>query len=84
MCVVVCMLDCRFVSIHMCMCPNVHLNFCICVHVHVCIMFVYIVCDTVYVRTYPVELVYQKGKCTRICHMCTLPLICAQLVIEVN
>ena len=87
MCVVVCMLDFRFIrlSINMCMCPHVHLYFCMCVHVHLCsYVCVYFVTLCMYMCLYPVELAYQKEKCARICHTCTLPLICAQQVTEVN
>ena len=51
MCVLVCMLGCRFVNIHECMCPRVFLLCmcvqCACMHLQ---MFVYILCDTLYVH----------------------------------
>ena len=51
MCVVVCMLDCRFVSIQLCMCPHVQVNFFACVYMCMYVsMLVYIVCNTVYVH----------------------------------
>ena len=83
---VVCMLGCRFVSIHVCMCPHVHLYFCMCVHVCMYVsMFVYILCVTLckYMSLYPVD-VSEAKVCDYICHTCTLPLICAQQVTEVN
>ena len=73
MCVVVCMLDCRFV--------NMYVSTYACMYLCLCLLYVTL---CMYLCLYPIELVYQKEKCARICHTCTLPLICAQQVTEVN
>ena len=67
------MFKCAFVLLHVYTCACMYLclfSLCVTLYISMCL--------------YSVDLVFQKEKCARICHMCTLPLICAQQVTEVN
>ena len=84
-CCICWIVGCKHTCVYVSKCAFVLLHVCACACMYLCLCII-LLCLTLcmYMCLYPVELAYQKEKCARICHTCTLPLICAQQVTEVN